>query len=244
MIILAGSGFDAQTDTSVGISVLDDLALGSVDEAQAKINLAEQKIKEAESGAVFKNNIEKIIKQIEKGKKSYREVFSDVYFMGDSLMDGLKVYSVLNSSHLITQVSAAFGHLEANFDKIVEIRPPVLVLHYGLNMIGVDEAHAKSFVSQYAKIIEKLKKALPGTRIIVSLMFPVDTSKAKAAKFKMINKYNELTIEMCKKEKVEYLNSAKVVKANSDCRAKDGIHMSKKFYHEWLKFIMREKEIY
>lgn len=238
------SGQVCTDDTSNGISILSDLESGSVDTALANIAKAEKALTASQSKDSIKKQIEKKIKLIESGKSSYREAFRNVYFAGDSLMNGLEVYNILNSSHLFTKVSASLSHLEENLDTITAIRPPVLILHYGLNMLGTQDVHAKNFVNKYTSLIKQIKSKSPETRIIVSLLFPVDSSKASAPRFKAISKYNTLLIDMCKSEKIEYLNSNKVVKANSDCYAKDGIHLAKRFYSRWLKFIMREKEIY
>ncbi|MCM1364469.1 MAG: GDSL-type esterase/lipase family protein [Faecalibacterium sp.] len=244
IIICVQSKYIASADTSDGVSVLSDLNSGSVDKALENVSKAEQELASFYSAENIQKEIAKRIKNIESGKSSFREAFRNVYFAGDSLMNGLEVYNILNSSHLFTQVSASLSHLEANLDTIIGIRPPILILHYGLNMLGTQDVHAQNFVNKYTKIVKQLKSELPGTRIIISLLFPVDTSKATGARFKSISKYNDLLIKMCKEQKIEYLNSNKTVKANSDCYAKDGIHLAKRFYSQWLKFIMKEKEIY
>lgn len=244
MIAVSVSGNKASCDTQSGISMVDQLAAVSVDSAQAQIDKAIEERKAKAGYKNIQNEVEKSIKQIEAGKKSYRQVFHNVYFMGDSLMDGLRVYGFLNPSRLITQVSASLSHLEGNMNSIISARPPVLVLHYGLNMISTSQAQLDSFISRYTKDIKKLQSALPKTRIIVSLIFPVDTSKATAPRFKAVGKYNKALVAMCKTLRVEVLDSTATVKANKQYNAKDGIHYSKSFYGNWLKFIMRNKEIY
>lgn len=244
VIAVSLSGKKASCDTQSGISVVEQLAQQSVDTAQAQIDkVAEKRAADASSAEVQKA-IAKTISQIKSGKKSYRQVFGNVYFMGDSLMDGLRVYGILNPSRLITQVSAGLSHLEENMNKIIDSRPPVLILHYGLNSISTSDAQLNSFISRYTSDIKKLKKALPQTRIIISLLFPIDTTKATAARFKAVGKYNKAMIKMCGKLSVEYLDSTAVVKANQQYNAKDGIHYSKAFYGNWLAFIMKDKEIY
>lgn len=244
MIVVSVSGKKASCDTQSGVSVMDELAAVSVDSAQAQIDkVIKKRIADTDSAEV-QEAVEKSIKQIKSGKKTYRQVFSNVYFMGDSLMDGLRVYGVLNPSRLITQVSASFSHLEQNMDKIIGSHPPVLILHYGLNMISTSDALLDSFIARYTKDIQKLQKALPQTRIIISLLFPIDTSKATAPRFKAVSKYNTAMIKMCKKLSVEYLDSSEVVKENKQYNAKDGIHYAKPFYGNWLAFIMKNKGIY
>lgn len=232
-------------DTSKGVSVLEEYSavpVEQVDKALAEARKAQEELRNEEA---LQGLIEKEIKQIEKGKLSFRKVFSPVYFAGDSLMNGLEAYNILNSKHLFTKVSASLSHLEDVTPKIVSIRPPVLILHYGLNMIGTEEYHIDSFISQYTKDIKKLQKKLPDTRIIVSLLFPVDTSVATAPRFKNVSKYNKRLVKMCKELSVEYLDSSSVFKGHNEFYGADGIHLSASFYRDyWLKFIMREMEIY
>ncbi len=231
-------------DTSAGVSVLDSYAAVSVEKVDKAIAAAQEKQQELHEAEAIQGLIQSQIKLIEKGKLSYRKVFSNVYFAGDSLMEGLEAYSILNSSHIFAKVSASLSHLESVMPKIISVRPQILILHYGLNMIGDQQYHVDSFISQYTKDIQKLQKKLPDTRIIVSLLFPVDTSVATANRFKYISRYNNRLIEMSKELGVEYLDSSSVF-VGHDFYGADGIHLSYSFYHDyWLNFIMREMEIY
>lgn len=236
--------YTPSADISKGVSVLEQLDAKSVDEAQKSVDEAEKKRHAKELDKDRKKVIEKVIKQIDKGEKSFRQVFNKVWFCGDSLMNGLEVYDILNANHIISQVSASLSHLEENYDSLVAARPPVLVLHYGINMIAVQDVYLNNFINKYSSIIKRLKKDLPETRIIVSLIFPVDRSLAKAERFGAVSKWNKALKKMCKEQKVEYLDSAPVLKEHNEYYAKDGIHQAKPFYIYWLKFIMLEKEIY
>lgn len=232
-------------NTSEGLSVVEAFENASVEKADKAVKAAEKKRTDILNQQSANSLIEKQIKQIEKGKLSYRKVFSKVYFAGDSLMNGLEAYNILNSNHLYTQVSASLYHLESVIPKLTSVRPPVLILHYGLNMIGDKQYHVDSFITQYTKEIKTLKKKLPDTRIIVSLLFPVDTSVATAKRFKYVSRYNKRLVEMCKELKVEYLDSSPVFKGHNEFYGADGIHLSASFYSKyWLKYIMREMEIY
>lgn len=243
-IVLKSKKSSAHEDTSAGVSVLESYAAVSVEKADKAVAKAKEKQEEILEYEAIKTLVENQIKLIEKGKLSYRKVFSNVYFAGDSLMEGLEAYNILNSSRIFAKVSASLSHLESVMPKIISVRPETLILHYGLNMIGDQQYHVDSFISQYTKDIQKLQKKLPDTRIIVSLLFPVDTSVATANRFKYVSRYNNRLIKMSKELGVEYLDSSSVF-VGHDFYGADGIHLSYSFYHDyWLKFIMREMEIY
>ncbi len=241
--IFMKSGYDSvHTDTQQGVSVIDSFSAADVQTAEKNVKISAKKRAQALGGT--KKGVAATLKAIDSGKLSYRKLFKDVYIVGDSLMNGLEIYDILNSNNLITQVSASLHHLSDNIDKIVGMNPPVLILHYGVNMIGTTKAHQTSFISNYSKLIKQLKKSLPDTRIIVSGLFPVDTSVAVAPRFKNIAKYNKALKAMCKDLKVEFLDSSPVLKSHPECYGVDGIHLSKTFYSKyWLRFIVKEMGI-
>lgn len=242
---MSSNKFISEADTNAGVEYLNSLSALSVEEVQKSVDKVQQKYLTIRQQAQIKEAVEKSIKLIDKGEKSYRSVFKNVCFAGDSLMAGLETYEILNSKKIIAQVSASLYHLEENMDTIVKKSPQVLILHYGINMIATEDEYLNNFISLYTKLIKKLQKKLPETRIIVSLIFPVDRSLATAERFKRVSAYNKALKKMCKGLDVEYLDSSSVLKAHKECYGSDGIHQSKAFYEKyWLKFIMREKGIY
>ena len=235
------SAAGSETDLSEGSSIIEILDGFDVKKAEKNVTVAEKK--RNEKLEKYKN-VTQILKNLDSGKTTYRKVFKNVYIVGDSLMNGLEAYNILNSNHLITQVSASLYHLNDNVKKIIKMNPPVLILHYGVNMIATDKKYLNNYIAMYTDIIEKLQKSLPDTRIIVSGIFPVDRDIAKAKRFGMIGKYNKELKEMCKDLKIEYMDSSSVLKAHPECYGGDGIHLSKAFYEKyWLRFIIKEMGI-
>ena len=238
-------------DVKEGIAALE--SFNNVDESSVIQKLADMEesrleeqraLQEKARQEAARESAEACLKAIERGDTTYRKVFDRVYFDGDSLMNGLEAYNILNSNRLISAVSANFGHLEENVPKLIKLRPQVLILHYGINMIGTEDYHLSSFISTYTSLINKIKDGTPSTRIIISCLFPVQTNKATAARFKNVGKYNSAIKEMCKKLNVEYLDSSPVLNAHPECYASDGIHQDSQFYYYWLQFIITEKGIY
>lgn len=238
---------DGNNELQQGVSYVEFLQKRSSDEVQKKIDEVEKSRAESAAQAAEQNEIkmsvENSIKKIESGKLSYMKVFKDVYIVGDSLVHGLKEYDIINSSHLITQVSASLYHLESNYNKIVGLKPQILILHYGLNMAEGSQERCNAFISQYTGIISRFKKDLPETRIIISQIFPIKKGADTYVKPEYIVMYNKAIEKMCKKLGVETLDSSAVFKVK-DLYEDDGIHQKAEFYYLWLKHIMREKEIY
>ena len=186
-----------------------------------------------------------ILSKLDSGELSYRNVFRNVCIVGDSLMNGLETYNILNSNNLITQVSASLYHLNDNIDKIVSMNPEILILHYGLNNLDTGSYQPAKFIKFYTEILTELKEKLPATRIIVSGIFPVDTDKARASRFGRIDDYNKAIEDMCSQLSVEFLDNTPAFSEAKEYYASDGIHLSKDFYEKcWLRTIVAEKEIY
>lgn len=237
--------FVSAADTSQGRAFLSELEETTPEQAQKSIDEVQKKYLAVKQDKELKAAVEKSIKQIENGKKSLRKVFKNVYFAGDSLIAGLETYNVLNSKKIFAQVSASLYHLQDNLENIVSASPRILILHYGINLLGTEQAHLDNFISFYKKLVKQLQKELPDTRIIVSLIFPVDRSVATAKRFARIPAYNKELKKMCRSLEVEYLDSSSVLKAHKECYGSDGIHQSKAFYEKyWLPFVMRQVGIY
>lgn len=242
IVSLAKSGTTPDAaDLSQGSSIIESLDGFDVKKAQKNVTTAE---------AIRREKLEKyqsvngVLENLDNGKTTYRKIFKNVYIVGDSLMNGLEAYNILNSNHLITQVSASLYHLDGNVDKIIKMNPPVLILHYGVNMIATEKKYLNNYIAMYTDIIKELKTALSDTRIIISGIFPVDRDIAKAKRFGMIDEYNKALKEMCKGLKIEYMDSSSVLKAHPECYGSDGIHLSKAFYEKyWLRFIIKEMVI-
>lgn len=232
-------------DTSTGIQMLEDYGSVSVDTAQENVDNARLEYQDAVEAENVRQTIEQEIDQIENGELSYREIFRDVYICGDSLMCSLDVLGLINGRHLIAKVSANLSHLEENLDRVISAKPRVLILHYGINAVAANESSAQRFIRRYGNIIDKIKNGSPKTRIIISLLFPVDESIATKPRFTWVGRFNELLMQMCGEKEIEYLDTTQLLQEHTEFYTADGIHQNGAFYKKyWFKHIMREMEIY
>ncbi len=234
--------YTSEADTGEGVSYIEKMAEADVSEAEAFVKTAEEL-----RNYIPKSNSERvaeILYKLDKGKITYKKVFKDVYFMGDSLINGLESFGILNQKKIYSQVSASLYHLEDNYKKVIKKEPEVIVLHYGLNALGYTDEALDGYVKMYSKCIKKIKKKLPETRIIVSSIFPVDRKVAKSKLFGRIKVYNKAMKKMCKELKVDYLNNSPLFKEIDYCYGRDGIHLPEFFYRDhWLKYLIKEMEI-
>ncbi len=190
------------------------------------------------------SSLQAVYDAIDSGETTYRAVLQDVFVVGDSLMQGLNDYDLLNPANMITQVSASLTHLKENIDLIIENEPKILLLHYGINHISTSENDLNNFMSVYTSLLEELIENLPNTTIVVSGFFEIDTEIATDEKFEYVSVYNEALLEMCEELEIEFLlTDAQLF--DEEAYGSDGIHMRKSFYEEsWLKFLIEELELY
>lgn len=224
---------NADTD-SVSIDIYEKAELKSVEKninylVRKKREEEEAKRKEEERLETYKN----LEKQIADGKVTYRQLFADTYFLGDSLMHGLNSYRVLDSANMYTMVNASLYHLQSNIGRVVSNNPANVVLHYGINMLVNTESALNSYIDQYSSLIDSLKEKLPDSKIYISSIFNVSDKVSK--RYSAIGKFNAALEEMCKQKGVIYIDNSVILPGDGSYYGADGIHLSKEFYSDvWL----------
>lgn len=204
---------------------------------ESNINkLTKQKRAEEESLRLEEERLESYYNfetQLKEGKINLRQLFSDTYFAGDSLMHGLNSYRVLDSAKMSTMVNASLYHLRDNINRIVANNPSELVLHYGINMLVDSDSSIKSFIELYSDYIDILKEQLPDTEIYISSIFNVSEKVSK--RYSAIGKYNDALKQMCSEKDVKFIDNSVILPGDGSYYGEDGIHLSKEFYSDvWL----------
>lgn len=173
---------------------------------------------------------------------NFNAAFKDIHICGDSLMEAIYEYGILDGKYITAAVGVNSNHIDKNYNYLVALKPKYLVLHYGSNTIGSKDA-ADSFISDYKTSILKLKEALPDTEIYVDSIFPVSqNAAAKQKKFNNISFYNQKLAEMCDEIGVHFLDYTILFNDfETNYYDKDGIHPLRKFYEEqYLPYVYTE----
>lgn len=178
---------------------------------------------------------------------SYRTVFGNAAFVGDSVMTGFDVYMGLpNNVNVFAEVGAFMDkHLPAVIDSVIARYPKYVFVRYGINEMGTTTAEADAFASRYKGYIQKLKNNLPDAKIVVLGISPVgNVAVAKDSRFGMINEYNTRIKAFCQEIGVAYYENSELFISNASLYSKDGIHFSKELYQKWVKDIIRKVGVY
>lgn len=179
------------------------------------------------------------LKNIENGKLTYKEALYNVAFTGDSQIEALETYRILDSNTVEALVGASADYLEQNFSTVVTkaYGKDALIVHYGINSLSASEEERTRRIEQYRELLVKLKEELPGTRVIVSGVFPVSsTIYYNKASFAYIDSYNFDLLEMCMEEEVEFYSNSEYMVSHQELFCADGLHLEYEFYADyWLK---------
>ena len=178
---------------------------------------------------------------------SYRTVFGNAAFVGDSVMTGFDVYMGLpNNVNVFAEVGAFMDkHLPAVIDSVIAGYPKYVFIRYGINEMGTTTAEADAFASRYKGYIQKLKNNLPDAKIVVLGISPVgNVAVAKNTRFGMVSEYNTRIKAFCQEIGVAYYENSELFISNASLYSKDGIHFSKELYQKWVKDIIRKVGVY
>lgn len=225
-----------KVDVNNGISVLENM--DSVD-----INKRENYVRSMQDKYHAEEERKKIATAMSSG--NYKYAFKDVLISGDSMVEAISEYSILNSANIIAKVGAGIPYLNDNIGAIVSANPKILILHFGENQIGTT-AQASSLINQYKKVIKTIQSKLPSTKICIDGMFPVEPVAYKHNSYlKNIDYYNNALKKMSDDVGVKFIDYTSLWKSfTKDYYDGDGMHPKYSFYTEqYLPYIAQEAGI-
>lgn len=178
------------------------------------------------------------VESIKEGNLSFNEYFKNIAFTGDSQIKALSTGNLIALTRNISKVGVSYDYFAAHFDEIVSVSLgcDAIIVHYGINSLSTSASERASRIAQYKKLLTNLKEKLPGTRIIVSGLFPVSSKLfTEQARFRYIIDYNYDLCEMCMELGIDYLSDNEYIGSHQNYFAGDGLHLSTRFYRDyWL----------
>lgn len=183
------------------------------------------------------------------------DYFDDAVFVGDSLTEGIRGYSVMENTTVLAITGLGIdnfftreGIKDENGNRITvqaaldSLQPAKIYLMLGTNALGYDK---DSFKAAYAQVVAALKSAHPGCTIYVQSMLPVTSNvqeKYPTVSNEKINEYNEYIKEVCQEQGVWYVNVHEaLVDENGELPLEasptDGIHFGRTYYEKWFEYL-------
>lgn len=164
---------------------------------------------------------------------NYNAAFKDVLIAGDSLVQAMVEYGILDDALVMAKVGAGTKYLTEISDDIIAANPQYLVLHFGENELDEME-NAVYFINRYTKCIQYLQSKLPSAQIYVDSIFPVQEKAYEDEPYtRNIDQYNALLLQMAKDLNVTFIDFTPLWQAaDKEYHDADGIHPVYSFYTE------------
>lgn len=139
--------------------------------------------------------------------------------VGDSIMCGVKDYNALPHGDFVAKVGIgpnsfynfAYSEYKINgraskgVDKVISTKANRIIIMLGMNEI--DWNSTSSTISNYRKVLKKIKKNLPNAEIIVLAISPTARNHAGGVpSLKKVKAYNKSVKKLAKELDVEYVN--------------------------------------
>lgn len=228
-------------DISAGISYLAETVPDDVDLVLTRETEERSPVLETTSASAVSSDVETTVTAtseteleiLEIKDGNFRAAFDDIIIAGDSIVEAVSAYGILDDDQVLAEIGAHTWHLSKVTDQIVSSNPKYLILHYGENEL--DELdNAPYFIERYRECIETLKEELPDTVIFVDSIFPVQEKAYNNEPYTVnIPYYNELIREMAEDLDVIYIDYDPFWEAlETDYYEPDGIHPVMSFYTE------------
>lgn len=182
------------------------------------------------------------------------EFFSDAAFIGNSLMDGFRMFSGLTTCDYYAATSmtvvgirstAAIALDNGNAGTIMQGLAQkeygkVYVL-LGINEIGFDVSYFKEL---YGEMLDEIREIQPDADIYIMSLTPVSAYKSSTSDtFNMtrVNSYNEALYELAGEKDCYYLDICSALSDESGYLpsdvTSDGVHFSASHYKVWLDYV-------
>lgn len=163
--------------------------------------------------------------------------FRNSVFMGDSLTEGFAFNEILPQEQVIAGAGATAGFSYDDLDALAEKKPDQVFIMLGsVDILMPVDNPQELFREDLTKLINRIKKDLPGAEIYLQSITPVTQEALKQEpRYAGIEEYNGIIKEVAEKSGVHYLDIGILAKENPALFAEDGIHFKKEFYQLWLQ---------
>ncbi|PUA36667.1 lysophospholipase [Paenibacillus elgii] len=170
---------------------------------------------------------------------SYKSMFSSSVFLGDSITEGLSFHGVLDDKNVMGKAGATAMFALEDVDDLAGRNPKHVFIQLGSDDLLWPTDNPKQFsLTNYAKLIGKIKEKLPKAKITIMSVTPVTAEAEKSEpRYKNIADYNQGLKELAAKEKVDYTDVSPIFTARLDLHDTDGIHMKAEYYTQLLKLL-------
>lgn len=184
------------------------------------------------------------ISEFQKEVNKYNKLFKNSVIVGDSLTEGISAYGYLGEDRVFSKIGGSIMKNGDMFDLAAKTYPKYAFFSFGMNDIGMFSGDYDKFIEEYTSLLKKFQKTSPKTKIYInSISTPSDTAISNEPILKNYKDFNKAIKKMCKKMKLEYIDTTQLFKEHPDLYAGDGIHANPSYYPLWLDLMIKKAGI-
>ena len=168
---------------------------------------------------------------------------NEIIFLGNSITDGAEWFELFGGNVNIKNRGIGGDDTDGVLERLSEVtesNPAKIFIMIGTN----DLAYGKSVnhvLSNYKKIIDRIKTETPNTKLYIQSVFPVEDAIHWTRPNSSINDINEGLVKLCEEHKLQYIDVHNILinengKLNMDYSI-DGLHVNGKGYLLWKELI-------
>ncbi|MGE4353972.1 MAG: GDSL-type esterase/lipase family protein, partial [Oscillospiraceae bacterium] len=169
------------------------------------------------------------------------EFFSDAAFLGNSLVDGFRLFSGLNNCDYYAATSMTVTAAGPLIDQMAEKQYGKVYILLGINEIGYDVDYFKGL---YADMLDRIRDTQPDADIYIMSLTPVSAYKsANSNTFNMtrVKAYNDALYALAKEKDCWYLDICTALAGDDGYLpsnvTSDGVHFAAEHYKVWLEYL-------
>lgn len=159
--------------------------------------------------------------------------FSRSLIMGDSIIEAISDYSLLNANQVIGVRGKRVDNIITQLDQAISLSPTTIFMEYGSNDVESFLGNTDYYIRHYKKDIEYLKSKLEGVKIYVLAILPVQNWVVKKnSAFQYLPLYNAELEKMCQDGLCTFIDTQSML--TEGLYESDGVHPVYRFYKPWL----------
>ena len=181
--------------------------------------------------------------------------FDDAMFVGDSISEGIKIYTNMTNATVLAERSVKVGSALTDtftlpdntqstlLPAITKLAPKKVYLMLGTN--GIGWLKVDNMLSDYSKLIDSVKQAAPNAILYIQGIPPITQSLHNSNpqyNIDKIKQYNQGLSELAQEKGAHFLDIASALAdANGylpEGTSSDGIHFGKATYQKWFDYVI------
>lgn len=188
----------------------------------------------------FNKDLENESNEIRKNRKVPIIDINNLIFVGNSLVEGLRLYSESNNQFYCKVGVSLQGLKEEIYKQIEQTNCEIVIIEMGTNELGVYSE--KDFINGYLDLVSLIRNKNSESLIYCLSIPPVSENKSNSCEYfnnQNVQRYNEYIKEFCNINNLKYIDNTaffgNVLKSNW---TGDGIHLKGEIYKNWYSYII------